>query len=247
MSSCFEPEPAETEHVRYVRKPAKHLQCRPAPLTKARCHADGNKLEELTAPGRIFTAKATETKDVREVRKLAKHLQCSPAAVTEARCHAQGNELGKPARWKMVGRGFSMISLLKQVVHAGRNEVRGLRSSKWICHESSRACPLRLAAFFLLSEHLHSTNFDLPQIGFGRSTRVDAFRSAMTMHGISRVLNWYNHWNYSRGLSSVSDRSKNRSSLGWCPLLLPPLGRARFGSSSPATPRAGQGGSPCSS
>ena len=212
--SRFEPQLAETEHVRYVRKPTKHLQRRPATLTKARCHADGNKLEELTAPGRIFTAKPAETKDVREVRKLAKHLQRRPAAVAEARRHAQGNELGEPARWKMVGRGFGWISPLKQVVHACRNEVRGLSSSKGICHESSRACPLRLAAFFPLSEHLHSTNFDLPQIGFGRSTGVEALRSAMTMHGVSRVLNWYNHWNYSQGLSDQCSRSKNSSCPG---------------------------------
>jgi hypothetical protein len=38
---------------------------------------------------------------------------------------------------------------------------------------------------------LHPTNFDLPQIGFGRSTRVYALPSSLTMHGTLRVLNWY--------------------------------------------------------
>ena len=127
--SCFEPQLAETEHVRYVGKPAKHLQCRPATLTKARCHAHGNKFEDLTAPGRIFAAKPAEAKHVRQVSKLAKHFQSRPAAVAEARRHAHRDEFGEPAGWKMVGSGSDTISLHKQVVHAGHSEVCDLRRS----------------------------------------------------------------------------------------------------------------------
>ena len=102
---CFETQLAEAEHVRYVRKPANHLQCGPATLTKARRYPHGNKFEYLTAPGRVFTAKPAETKHMRQIRKLAEHFQCCPAAVAEAGRHTHGNELGKTARWKMVGRG----------------------------------------------------------------------------------------------------------------------------------------------
>jgi len=158
--SCFEPQLAETEHVRYVRKPAKHLKCRPATLTKARRHAHGNEFEDLTASGRIFTAKPAETEHVRQVSKLTKHLQCRPAAVAETRRHAHGNELGEPARWKMARKWCGYISVLNQPVDDERSKVRGLTGSEGICHESGRAWLPRLAAFFPLGEHLHSTNFD---------------------------------------------------------------------------------------